>query len=365
MTATAPQQIAAIHYTLEVIEADGTARLAQPRKKNLILDVGLDNIGANEYGWKDACYRAAYGTGTTPTKRDSGTVTFTRAAATVTASAGFFEADDVGRLLKFDTGAEMYITAYTSPTSVTVSATGALAASEGTVWYVNQTGLTAEVSRVITEGGGGAISSVYADGVWTRTWRATFPAVGGVTVAREIGWLFDNNVFFGRDLLAGAGVTLLAGQQLRVTVELAVQIGPLTAQPYANVVTGWAANGQQMLVTSAGGIVSGAPLFGSAFVTTDASPLAFIGPDPIDLRPALLARVDLLSTGYTPGSFRQIRRAVFGPPAFNSASVRSLWAGVAAWEGLYRVRLDSAEGKTDTQSLTLDFTFTWGRVLTN
>lgn len=374
MTLAAPHQSAAIHYTLEIIEADGSARLAQPRKKNLILDAGLDSIGTYSRRWYDVCYRCVCGTGTTPTKRDSGAVTFTRAAATVTASAGFFEAEDVGRLLKFDSGAEMYITGFTSATAVTVSASGTLAASEGTVWYVNQTALAAEIANVRTDNEGRPISSTYAAGTLTNTWRATFPVVGGVTVIREIGWISSSNetpdILFGRDLLAGAGVTLVAGQQLRVTIELQVQIGPLTAQPYANVVTGWTANGQQMLISSATDagaadtVYRKGPLFETVLVGTDSGALAYVSDTPPE--PAgLLSAAYVSPQGYTAGTFRQVRRAVFGPDAFDSAAIRSLYVGNTTNSALFRVRLDAAEAKTATQSLTLDFVASWGRTLVN
>ena len=368
MNLAVPHQTAAVHYTLEVIEKDGSARLAQPRKRNLILDCGLNAIGANSTEWKDCCFRVACGTSTAPTKRDSGTITFTRVGNTVVSSAAFFAgAADIGRLIKFDSGEEMYVISDDSTTSVIVDKSGNLPASEGTVWYVEQTGLFEEIDRVNSV----PLGASYFAGAWTHGWQATFNTVDEVTVIREIGWIMgeaSSGTFFGRDLLAGEGVALLPGQQLRVTVELSIQIGPLTPQPYSNVVSGWTSDGEQMLVSSfwGGPIGSGGPLLGAASVATDDSELAFVGPNPVYLPPrGLLAYAATASTGYTPGSFQQVRRAVFGPSSFESAAIRSLYVNNEAEYGVYRVRLNTPEAKTALQSLTLDFRFTWGRVLVN
>jgi hypothetical protein len=359
---TLPTQTAAVHYTLHIIEADGTARLAQPRKKNLILDQGLDRLANGD--WQSCVHRVVCGSGTTPTKRDSGAVTFTRAAATVTASAGFFASDDVGRLLKFDTGEEMYITGYTSSTVVTVGTSGTLAASEGTVWYVNQTALTAEIDGAFTTGTG----SAYSAGTWTLGFTATFGVVGATTAIREIGWINNAgpHILFGRDLLAGAGVTLLAGQQLRVTIEFSIQIGPLTAQPYTNVVTGWTSDGEQMLV----GYGQHHPAkYTHALASTDSSAIgANIAADYVDVQAlgGYLGNGTMGALAYTPGSFTIVRQAYFPPASFASSAIRSIYFGQQFRSaGYFRIRLDNPEAKSGTQSLTFALIFTWGRVLTN
>lgn len=363
MSTLVQSQNASVVYRLEIIEADGSARIAQPAKKNLILNSGLNTLGDSSFwvtgfGQAGAIGAAVYGAGTRPTKRDSGTVSFTRAGNTVTASAGFFQLEDVGALLKFDTGAEMYVASFTSATVVTVSTAGALTASEGTIWFVNQTTMDAPLATVTAIRTG----ETYSAGTHTLSRIATFPTVGATTVVREIGWYAtdDNSTIlalFGRDLLT-APITLLAGQQLRVTVDLLVQIGPFTPQPYVNAVTGWSANGEQQLLSTqllsprfSIGIAVGT--YTGAFEingTSDGS--------------ALIANILAGANGYTPGSFTLDRVATFTPDAFSSTGIRSLYVtygGVPC----FRVALDAAEGKTALQSLTLGFRFTWGRVLVN
>lgn len=362
-----PAQTASVIYRLAVVDADGTARAVQSAKRNLIMDAGLNMLATRN--WSEMLGRATYGTGTAPTKRDSGSVTFTRAGNTVTASAGFFLNTDVGALLKFDTGEEMYVTAYASATSVTVSVSGTLAASEGTVWFVNQTALESAVGTVELTSTG----TSYATGTHTLSYTGTFAAVGATTVAREIGWMVNAapyTTLFGRDLLT-APVTLLAGQQLRVTVDLLVQVGPLTPQVYTNTVTGWTSNGEQQLVSTdlispaSGGLITVGTFSGAFAIST---PSRTTGTEWGTLLVEAGSAPATYALPYTAGDFALTREAVLSPSSFSSTGIRSLYylAGGAYNFGLYfRVALDTAESKTALQSLTLRFRFTWGRVLAN
>src|SRR5690606_11548336 len=160
--------------------------------------------------WAASFTSAVVGTGTDPVRRDSGAVTLSRAGTTVTASAGFFEAADVGRLLKMDTGEDMRVISFASSTSVEVDTSRPIAATPGTVWYVNQTALVSESKRSNTYStDGGANGSTFLVDTWTHKRTFVFSAEAGPVVYREIGWSWTNTVganLFGRDLLAGAGV---------------------------------------------------------------------------------------------------------------------------------------------------------------
>jgi hypothetical protein len=388
MKLSVPHQSAEVHYTIEVIDAAGRVARRLPRRRNLILDQGLDGIAART--WAASFTHAAVGTGTTPTKRDSGAITFSRTGDTVTASAGFFVADDVGRLLKFDSGEEVRITAFTDANTVTTADSGSIAAAEGTIWYVNQTGLVAETKRSGTYStDAGANGSSFAAGAWTHKRTFIFDAEVGSVVYREIGWSHTASAganLFGRDLLPGVGVSLVAGQQLRVTVELSVSYSPSTSSVYTNVVTGWTQDGTHGVegvrtghvetVTAAGGTadtgggVMEPATAGRIAISTDTTGIRATSTANLSLSGLLLAKAASLGS-YVSGSFTRDKSATFGVTEANSTAIRSLQLTTQIHTGVlqdliaYRVLLDAAEAKTSSQTLTLVFRLSWGRVLNN
>lgn len=371
---------AQVHYQISVLNSDGSVARQLPRKRNLILDQGLDAIASTP--WADVFTVAVLGTGTTPTKRDSGATTFTRTGSTVTASAGFFEAADVGRLLKFDSGEEVRISAYTDPTTVTTSTSGAIAAAEGTVWYVNQTGLFAESKRSNTYStGGGECGSTFSAGVWTHKRTFIFSAETGTVTYREIGWASTTGAganLFGRDLLAGVGVTLVNGQQLKVSVELTVAYAPYTSAAWANVITGWSTNGTHGIesslnrrVSSTGGAVGFVALEPSGpnrvYVSDQSAAIAAMSSNDDSPVQGGFTAANSSASSYSAGSFTRSHSGTFGVGSANGA-IRSLLIG--HFDGTYhrysyRVLLSAPETKANTHTLSITFTFTWGRVLSN
>lgn len=366
-------QAAQVHYRVSVLDARGREVRTLPRRRNLILNQGLDGIAVRT--WVASFTSAAVGTGTTPTKRDSGAITFARSGTLVTASAGFFEAADVGRLLKFDSGEEMYVTTFHDALTVTVGTSGTLAASEGTMWYVNQTGLTAESKRSSTVSSPG---STYLAGTWTHTRTFLFSAETGTVNYREIGWSHSPTAganLFGRDLLAGVGVTLVANQQLRVTVELAVSYSPVVPTAYTNVITGWSANGTcgieyvgsegvQTLTQLTGPLDPSTA--GQIAILTDSTAIRAAAPSGMILSGLVSAKSATLSS-YTSGGYSIKKTATFAVTEGNSTNIRSvqLASPTGGTSSIFRVLLASAESKTNTQTLSIEFTLNWGRVLVN
>lgn len=385
MNSPAIGQAAAVHYRVDVIDA-ATGRLIRrlPRRRNLILDQGLDGIAVRS--WALAFRYAAVGTGTTPTKRDSGAVTVSRAGFTLTASAGFFEAADVGRLFKFDSGEEVRISAYTDSTHVTTSTSGTIAAAEGTVWYVNQTALITETKRTGTYAqDGGSNGSAFSGDTYTHKRTFLFAAESGTVTYREIGWSHDVGSganLFGRDLLAGAGVTLVAGQQLRVVVELSVAYSPASSVVMGEVGTGGISTvgtcGLESINTTNAGFVEangegsnfGAPGVldpsggGVIFAATDSAAIAPISTSIPGVSGPLTNKTITLGS-YSAGSFTLTKSATFNVSEANSSAIRSLVLSRSGGYTGFRVRLDSAQTKTSAQTLTIGFTFSWGRILSN
>lgn len=379
------KQSAQVHYRVSVLGRTGRTVKKLARKKNLILDQGLDGIA--ERTWAQAFSVAVVGTGTTPVRRDSGAVDLSRAGSTVTASAGFFEAADVGRLLKFDSGEEMRVTVFTSATEVTVDTAGTISAGPGTVWYVNQTALAAETKRTNTYSSDiGANGSTFAAATWTHKRTFIFAAEVGSVTYREVGWSHTTAVaanLFGRDLLAGAGVSLVAGQQLKVEVELSVIYSPAASTAWTNVITGWAQDGAHGIVASAVSIVESGgasttqgggilePGDGGTkriVLSTDSTAIPALISGSELVQAAVVEAISLAAGSYAAGTFAKNYSATFAVGQGNSAALRTIAIGFnsAGQERVcYRVLLNAAETKDSSHTLALTITFNWGRVLTN
>lgn len=384
------KQAASVLYRVSILDAAGGLVRALPPKRNLILDQGLDGIAVRS--WAASFAVAVVGTGTDPVRRASGAVTLARSGTTVTASAGFFVAQDVGRLIKWDSGEETYVVSFTSGTEVEVADSGTITAGPATVWYVNQTALQTETKRSATYStDGGANGSTFAAGVLTHKRTFIFSAEVGTVTYREVGWSWDGSPganLFGRDLLAGAGVTLVAGQQLKIAVELSVAYSPTSATGWTNTIAGWSEDGQTSLewlgcaTVAANGATTTAtgdptraaldPSASDAFIVVTGDAAALISAQ--TALPSAIAGQTRKAAGtsaYTAGNFYLDRSATFAVIEGNGA-VRSIFIGnkigTTPAEPAYsvcRVRLDADETKDSNHTLTITFRFSWGRILTN
>lgn len=224
-----------------------------PWQKNLILDSGLDRLATEQIG--DQMQYCVAGTGNTPTK-DLADGTYSQTGTTVTRVTGTrdFISGDVGKLIKWTTGEEAKITAFTNATTVTVNKTQTVAAAAIVCLYrVNQTGLTTEVKRSntypqFTDPDDGLTARAVTVNKTTATIKFKqhydFSAETSNVNYTEIGVSSQSGAganLFSRMLLAGV-VTVEDGQQLRIKYELTVKIyGALASeQPtLTGGITGW------------------------------------------------------------------------------------------------------------------------------
>ncbi|WP_043588994.1 hypothetical protein [Geminisphaera colitermitum] len=368
-------QGAAIRYQIDVINPDGTLADSRPWRRNLILNRGLEDIAS--YRWDEVVNYAVAGKGTDPTKRASGEVTFTQNGTTVTASAGFFVAQDAGRLLKLDTGEEMPIEAYTDTTTVTVATARTSAIpTPGTVWYVNQTGLAAEYMRTSTLGTGADDNSVnLLDGKIVLKRTFVFAAVSQQVTIQEVGWSRWNGAggnLFGRDVLAAGGVTLVSGQQLKIVLELAITVSPLAPENIA--FPAWIAGGGKQQLENLNWNHRFHPCnaynyYIPVFVSdsTDIHKAAHLESGAGSLT-GTVKTVEPIRANYIGGSRRYTYRATFTINDGNIAVVRC--AGFGWWDyqtfyPIFRIIFDQPQTKDSDHTLTLDFEISWGRVLIN
>lgn len=243
-------QRAKVRFKTGVLNPDGTFKQLRDWKRNLILDSGLDSVASRN--WVDNIAFGVIGTGNNPTDRDSGAVTVTVVSGVATASAAFFEAQDVGRLLRLDTGETGYITAFTSTTEVDVSMADA-GPGLFTIYYVNDTQLETEHKRSnsysLLSAGNGSVWAGSPTFAWTFTRTFIFSAEAAPVTITEVGWSWGANptALFGRQVLSGIGDSLLAGQQYVISVELTIAVGPSAQVPQADVGTNCDTTGDAVL----------------------------------------------------------------------------------------------------------------------
>lgn len=170
----------------------------------------------------------------------------------------------------------------------------------------------------------------------------------------------------------------MATQILRVVVELSVAYSPASATPYASVATGgWSANGECALeyVSAISDVDSGGAsgnVNANTVLEPSASHALYISTATTALRAAgtaaaplsVLASASGSLGSYAAGSFSRVKTATFGVSVGNSSAIRSLVLYTGT-NSAFRVLLDAPETKTSSQTLTLGFTYSWGRVLTN
>jgi len=377
-------QRAAVRFRTFILDPKRGLLPQRSWKNNLILDSGLDSIGART--WAANVEYFAVGSGTNPTVKDSGATTLSRAGTTVTASAGFFAAGDVNALIRWDTGETAYIASFTDTTHVETVSTGTIAAAEGAVYYVNQTALQTELKRSLTTSSLGAGNSV-AWNVGTSVWKITrtiiFTAEVGAVTYNEAGWTWQAaGSIFGRSIISG-GDSLTAGQQYVISLELSITFSPTTLAAKGNVGTlidttgniviesAWMGTGAQMRAFSQPGeLTQGVLEPSSAQLGTFAS-LNNWTQQATTATGRVAGPVSVTKAGvndaYSTGSHTRTRTAAFTvSEAVGNIVGVGLYGGPSpdhANGGLgFTLKFSTVQPKTALQTMTVVYRFTWDRV---
>ena len=367
-----------VRFQTAVVQRDGTVARESAWQSNLILDQGLDRAAVEQ--WCDLFKAAAVGSGTLVIKRHTDGVTFSRSGATVTASAAFFESDDAGRLFKFDSGEEMYITAYTDSTHVTVGTSGTIAADEGTLWYVNSTSLHTEVKRTQTYSGGGSANGTTISGD-TLTFKRTFifsPETGTVTY-REVGWSWTNTPaggLFGMAPLHASTQTLEDGESFQVVIQMSLVLTPNAPTPIADTSGGAWNTAGNLMIESLGSAVSTVATNGTTVNGNALEPSAGLNFRAVlatwtqSLEIVTSALGWLVSTtavamtlqSYTNGSFERALTGSFNPTQANGTIYGF---GFDAGNRTLSIKFTAAQTKLAANGLNVVFKRTWQRALSN
>lgn len=211
-----------------------------PIQTNLVMDGGLNALArsTNATYPAEATICCRVGSGSTSDKIASGAITFTQAGTTLTASAGFFTAGMVGMLFKWGTGSggnEIYITAFTSSTQVTVGTSATVAVPEvGVVWNVIRTTLeTLLYSSSTYETISGSNGTTITGALTTHKRTYNFPVQVAPYNVNEVGYFRQNTgtTIFGRVVLSATEI-VAPTNFLQVVIEFDVTYSP--GSPTAN-----------------------------------------------------------------------------------------------------------------------------------
>lgn len=239
-------------YKIAVVDAKTKEVVWEQKewRKNLILNRGMQEV-ANR-SWEQCFFAGICGTSNSANYLDSGLSTAASdAAGNVTIAGGgtfaFSNPGDIGNILKWDTLQEHRVQSITNgSTAFVVPAPGGagIAAGEFTFFYTNRTQLVSESKRSITylTGAPNCTSSRTGNLLQMRRTYDFTAEVGSVTYNEVgVGWSSTfgaANTTFARIVLP-VGVSLIAGQQLRLIYQLNLFIGPSVATAGSMVVTGW------------------------------------------------------------------------------------------------------------------------------
>lgn len=237
---------------LFVENADGSIAYESPWIRNLILTQGLNNLATVYYA--DLFKYCAVGTGAQVTQRTGGfDGTTTRTASmpdgtiagdtTITANAASFDTSDVGRRIRWTTGAdagyETTIATYISATQVYASepAPEAISSGQFKIFYVEQTGLTTESKRsneYSTKPNDNSTTQATTT-PFAKTLKRSFlfPAETAQITYKEIGFsnlgAAGNNLNIRVNLNPSSNITVNEGQRLRVTYSFKITPSPTTS----------------------------------------------------------------------------------------------------------------------------------------
>lgn len=234
---------ACVEFHTEILDANDQVISRKGPIRNLITNYGLRDVMRGNHSFRDSLQYCAVGTGTRPTKRDSGALTVTVSSGVAESSGAFFVAEDVGRLLKMDSGQESRIVTFTDSTHVILADDFNGGPAEFTVWYVNDYQHENEVLRFVEADQ----KTQDWDGVKaTLSRRYLSGAFSAAKLLTEIGWSGESHAganLFGRTLIPG-GDLVGAGQKYRVTSTLYVTPSPLIQTDYSLSVPGFDASGK-------------------------------------------------------------------------------------------------------------------------
>lgn len=374
-------------YKIEFLRK-GKVIAKTPFRRHMLTDSFLNNCAT--YAFLDCLGMPVLGESVSPTpvRRDSGSITFTQSANRITASSGFFQLADVGRLFKWGVGSgglEVYITNFVSSTQIDVTASPDVgAAAVGTVWYVNTDALLTPIAGLtwscLNDASENNSSYNTVGNVCIITHNRVFYS-SAFTVAKtisEIGFRHPSAFLnlSDRDVVT-PGVALGIGDQAKVTTQFIMNVTPCTSQAIANFATGFDSSGNAKFEAFNNDcfrtINAGGGLQGTANMEPDQAPyigvmlqdfaLQAFNPNG-DVIPATYFLKGSAQIGYGAGSYYRDAKAAY---AISEANGTIYGFYLSPWfnRRQYTLKLTTPFSKGSTQVLELTCRKSWSRVLTN
>jgi hypothetical protein len=371
-------------------------------QKNLILNQGMDNLYS--YTYANSFQLAFAGNGTNPnsiyTGNSSGSVAGTTLTLTpgptgiqsLTGSySGWSPVAQSGDMIQFDNGSQVMISAV-SNLSASVTPSSTITLQPFTIWKTSQTGLQSLIHVVGLNNlftGTGYCGTTFTNNVagMRRTWDFNYETSSVTFTEVGVGWNNGGSVFspspatsyvFSRMLLP-LPVPIGINQKLRLIYELDVAATPYANSPgvpFTGSIIGW---GTGSLVPGyqniAGFYISqtdtnGASV-GTAWLDPAGTPSIFAsnytGSNPnagtdINRQGSSYATTNTTMNAYVPLSFTAYKNGTFATNQVAENDLQTIGIGNGGNNAFCCV-FTQAQTKTNVQTLTLSFIYTWGRVL--
>jgi len=391
-------------YKLLVVDSENVVVADFPWQKNLILNQGMDAVPY--YTYESLMRYAAGGNGTRNNSIYSSDSSASVAGTTITlvpgslsgsiqaftgSYGGYGLALQVGDMIKFQDASEVQVLAV-SGISASVTPAASIPLQPFTIWKTSQIGLQSEHQRTNNYFGGAGYcqtttlnttSSVITQ--LRRTWDFNYETASFTYTEVGVGWgNSGNNTIFSRVILP-TPVVIGSSQKLRLIYELDVQVAPTASYPgnqFTASIAGWGTGsivyGHQSVDTI---IMSGVDGNGngSGFSISEpaatSTPYLFVSNSSSsyvngDKGGGFADQVGMVADAYVPGSYTLYRNGTFQVAQIPRNDLKTFGFGLNfygdSWRGghvAYFAVLTENQTKTNVQTLSLSWMWTWGRVL--
>jgi hypothetical protein len=382
---------------------------------NIVLNTGMDNL--YNMSIADQMLFGICGVGTRPTNQFGGTSQISQSANTVHLSntsgaiTDFTSSFDaypslvqVGDMISCSNGQQLIVSAVNDGFNLTVTPSYTFAPQTFAIYKTSQVGLQNELYRGgpgITNSqyftGAGNCGTTFSSSVATYIRTYDFAPVVSTQTFNEVGvgWASTgvSNVF--SRLLLQSPVTVTAGFKLRLAYQLIASFSPTGSIYGLASIGGWpvgpstTTNGTQSVQkllcstidTSGNSINTSAVLdpyfinsggqYASIFASTNAAPLAAFG-NAVDRSTTGVDGPQMSKASYTNGSYLCDKTGNIMAGALSSNAIRSIGFGLGdggfthpygSTAQAYCFVFDQPQTVTNTQTLSLTFRYTWGRIL--
>lgn len=392
-------------YKLAVVDKQENVVWEGDWQKNLILNQGMDAVAAHLYA--DLLLFAAAGVGTRVsnvyTGNSSGSVSTTTLTlvtgstgiSSLTASVGgYTSVVQAGDVLQFDDSSQVTVVAVSNLTaSITPSSTIVL--QPFTIWKTSQVGLQNEVHRVGSSnyftGIGYCQTTTVGNVVGNRrSWDFNFETSSVSYTEVGVSWASTgSNTIFSRVLLP-APIPIGIAQKLRLIYELDTVVLPNATTgglPFTASISGWPVSPS----TDTGGFYNIGQYFVSSLDNNgNTSPASTAAIDPastpfiylsnfsqsvqaagvsLDRTGTASDKIITASDSYVLGSYQVFKSGTFLVAQIARNDIRSMGLGITVnsfptRDNAFNCLFNQPQTKTNVQTLTLSFVYSWSRILT-